>query len=122
MANEITLTINAQLVNGYLRDTFAPGAEQITQTTRGSHETVWVVGTSEEDLSIGDVATPGRVFLKNLDTTNYVDIGPKSGGSMVAAIRLSPGESHTFKSGPSVTWRAVANNAACRVLTKVWEL
>lgn len=122
MANEITLNVNASLSNGYLRDAFQPGGESITQTTKGSHAGVWVVGTSEEDLSIGDVATPGRVFLKNLDTTNYVDIGPKSAGSMVAAMRLSPGESHTFKSGPSVTWRAVANTASCRVQVKVWEL
>lgn len=122
MANEISLTISAQLNNGYLKDSYTPGVEQITQTTKGGHETIWVVGTSEEDLSIGDVATPGRMFVKNLDTTNYVDIGPKSGGAMVGAIRLSPGESHTFKSGPAVTWRGVANTASCRVLTKVWEL
>lgn len=122
MANEITLTVTAQLSNSYLKDSYTPGSEQITQTTKGAAAGVWIVGTSEEDLSLGDVTTPGRVFLKNLDTTNYVKIGPKSGGAMVEAIRLSPGESHTFKSAPGATWRAIADTASCRVLYKVWEL
>jgi len=33
------------------------------------------IGTSEEALVLGDVVTPGFIFVENLDVTNYVEIG-----------------------------------------------
>lgn len=122
MANEITLTISATITNGDFKDSFLPGAEQITQTTLGGHSTVWTVGTSEEDLVIGDVGTLGLFMIRNLDATNYVQIGKKVAGAMEASIRLRPGIPQVFQSEPGITWTAKANTAACKVQVKVWEL
>lgn len=122
MANEITLTISATITNGDFKDSFLPGAEQITQTTLGGHSTVWTVGTSEEDLVIGDVGTLGLMMLRNLDSTNYVQIGKKVAGAMEASMRLSPGIPMVIKSEPGITWTAKANTASCKVLVKIWEL
>ena len=120
MANEITVNINATCVNGYHRTPFQPSTKQITQTAVGEYSATWTVGTSEEDMSTGDITTMGLLGLLNTDTTNYVQIGPKSGGAMVPAMRLKPGEPNFIRCEPGVTWRAIANTAACKV--KVWLL
>lgn len=121
MANEISLTINGQLVNGNLKSTFAPGTKQYTQTTAGLWSNVVSVGTSEEDLTLADITTPGILCMINLDSTNYVDWGPKSGGVMVPAGRLKAGDMATFRVGNGVTLRWAANTAACKVLAWLLE-
>jgi hypothetical protein len=120
MANEITATVNISCVNGSFRQAFQPATKQITQAAIGGHITVWNVGTSEEDLTVGDVSTLGVMGLLNTDTANYVQIGPKSGGAMVASMRLKPGEPNFIRCEPGTTYRAIANTAACKVL--VWLL
>ena len=123
MADEFSYGTRFVCENGSFKHTIEHGTLRDTQATQGHNGGIVSVGSgAEEDLTVGDVATPGWVVMRNLDATNYVTYGPKSGGVMVEAIRLSPGESHTFKSAPSVTWRAIADTASCRVLVKVWEL
>ena len=73
------------------------------------------VGTSEEDLSVGDVGTVGWLFLRNLDSSNYVVFGPKSGGAMVAFGRLKAGEVAALRVSSGVTLRWQANTAAVKV-------
>lgn len=121
MANEITATVNVTTVNGSFRQAFQPATKQITQSAIGGHITVWNVGTSEEDLATGDVSTLGVMGLLNTDSTNYVQIGPKSGGAMVAAMRLKPGEPNFIRCEPGITWTAKANTAACKVLVWLME-
>ena len=120
MANEITVSLRAKVVNGNLTNEFNPGTLQITQAAQGMYAPVVAVGTSEEDLLSPDVATPGIMCLRNLDATNYVDWGPKSGGSMVAVGRLKAGEVALIRIGSSVTIRWVANTASVKV--QVWML
>ena len=120
MANEITLSVYGQVVNGNFTSRFQPGNVQITQTTLGSHAPIVVVGTSEEDMSFGDIGTVGIVAMRNLDSTNYVQYGPKSGGVMVAFGRLKAGEVAVFRMDSAVTMRWVANTASCKV--QVWAL
>lgn len=115
MANEITLTASVSLTNGNLKKSFAPGTVQITQTTLGADDRVVSIGTTEEDLAFGDVATLGFLCVRNLDSTNYVQWGPKSAGVMVAIGRLKPGEYAIIRIEPGVTIRAIANTAACKV-------
>ena len=70
------------------------------------------VGTSEEELAQGaDLGTPGVVFIKNLDTTNYVEIGCVTGQY---TIKLKAGEACMFRAAGSAVY-AVANTAACDV-------
>lgn len=120
MANEITLTSKAKVVNGSLTSEFNPGTIQVTQSALGMHAPIVIVGTSEEDLAVGDISTPGILCMRNLDGTNYVDWGPKSGGAMVAVGRLKPGEVAMFRVGSGVTLRWIANTAPVKV--QVWLL
>lgn len=76
------------------------------------------IGTSEEDITFTDVSSPRRLYMVNLDSTNYVKWGPKSAGAMVEMGRLYPdGTQASFDIAPSgVTLRMVANSASCNVL------
>lgn len=120
MADELKVTIQATLTNGYLKESINPGQQSLTQAAVGSHCPVVSVGTSEEDLSTGDISTLGWLFITNLDTANYVTYGPKSGGSMVAFGRIESGETHAVRLSPGITLRWQANTAAVKV--KVWVL
>lgn len=116
MANEITMTFVAKCLNGKLTQKFEPGSLSFDQTAQGMHAPVVVVGTSEEDFAVGDVTTPGWLWLRNLDTTNYVDYGPlASSGGMIALGRIEAGEIAAFRMNPSATLRWKANTAAVKV-------
>lgn len=120
MANELTINLTAQLVNGLHKELIQPGQLQVTQNTQLAHCPVVVVGTSEEDFDDGDVTTLGWLFMQNLDSTNYVTYGPKSAGVMVAFGRIKPGEVAAFRLEPGVIMRWIANTSSVKV--KVWLL
>lgn len=67
------------------------------------------IGTSEETLDVGDVSSSGLIVVKNLDDTNYVEIGLT--GSY--PIKLKPGQFCVFP--PTGTIYALANSADCDV-------
>ncbi len=69
------------------------------------------VGTGDESLALGDVATPGWLFVWNHDATNYITMG--SDGS-VYPIKLKAGEWGLFRwNGAAI--HAKANTAACKL-------
>lgn len=121
MAGTYRITIQTSLSNGNHKEEFKPGQTDIVQSAVGSHSPTQIIGTSQEDLSFGDIATVGRCEAINLDSTNYVDIGPKSGGTMVPAVRLMPGEPHAFRISPGQTWAGQANSASCKVQLRFYE-
>lgn len=121
MANELQITLSSKFTNGSLKDTIESSTLNVTQATQGFHGPMVSVGTSEEDFDDGDVATLGWIYLKNLDSANYVQWGPKSAGAMVAIGRLKAGEWAFFRLEPGVTLRWVANTAAVKVQVKLYE-
>jgi hypothetical protein len=121
MANEITATVKFKLVNGDLIVPFDLGTKRITQTTQGAFADTVTVSTSEQDLSLPTNSTvtaaiQGVFGVMNLDATNYVKYGPKSGGAMVEFGRLYPGVPQVVELAPSITLRWIAIGGACRVL------
>ena len=115
MANEITLTVGLQLVNSNLRAQFPQVSSQYTQTTAGMSDQVLTIGTSEEDVAMVDITTPGVCVLHNLDSTNFVKWGPKSAGNMVEMGRLKAGDKQVIRFGATVTLRMIADTASCKV-------
>lgn len=68
------------------------------------------IGTSEEEITQGaDLGTPGYVLAKNLDSTNYIEIGSTTG---VYDIKLKAGEFALWRHN-SATIYTKANTAAC---------
>lgn len=97
MANELTTQFNLQYTNG--SDSFNLGSisQQKTVSATPRIQGVQDIGTTEEALALGDVATDGGAFFaRNLDATNFVEIGRT--GSYV--VKLLPGE-FCFLSGVS---------------------
>ena len=122
MADEIKFTIEGEVTNGAYKEVLSRTRYEFDQDAIGDYSAVVSVGTSEEDLGVADVTVNGWLYLKNLDTTNYVTWGPKSAGAMVAMGRLEPGEFALFRMAPSsVTLRWVANSAAVKVKAILWQ-
>jgi len=74
------------------------------------------IGTSEESLAAGDVSTPGFLFIRNLDSSNYVEYSRSSGtptGSYVNKLKAGEFAFHRV-SGTDALY-AKANTAAVDV-------
>lgn len=119
MANEIRITPSFVVINGSLYLQMAPGLKYITQTTALVYDNVITCTTADTALSFSPItgANYGMLYMINLDSTNYVDIGVEaSGGAIFGFCRLKPGEPNgPFRVKPSVTLRSQANTASCQV-------
>lgn len=117
MANEITITGNLSCTNGTFSFATRESSKQANQSAvGGGGPGVVSCTTSDTVVTLGNLTTPGWGFIKNLDSTNYVEIGPTSGGAIVPFIKLLPGEFAIFRLAASVTLRSQANTATCKVL------
>lgn len=122
MANEINISFNAQIENGYYRDTIQLGQMQIDQAAIGRGGHVQNVGTDAEVVDLGDVATNGLLYLRNLDDTNYVTFGPQSDGATIEVFgKLKPGEFAFLRLAPTVVLWAEADTGACLVDVRLYE-
>jgi hypothetical protein len=120
MADEITLIVDLDLVNGVVEHDFSPNSISIDQSTARFVDTVLDIGTSAETISFGDIATKGVVILQNLDSTNYVTYGPDSTGQVTLG-RLNAGEIAVFRIDDSATLKATADTATCKVRFIAYE-
>jgi hypothetical protein len=115
MANEITATMSLKVANGSYQVTSPNIRVQDDQATIGEYSAVVDVGTTAEEVPTGDVASEGWWLITNLDSTNFVDYGPDSAGTMIPLGRLGPGKSNLLSLKPGVTVKWQADTAACKV-------
>ncbi|MDB4403275.1 hypothetical protein N9204_00405 [bacterium] len=95
MANEITVSAYLKVDDGTYSRATSTGNAQFDLTTSDvvAAGEIQTIGTTYEEITVGDVTTPGWSFFKNLDATNYVEIGIEhSGTTFVAFAKLEPGE------------------------------
>jgi hypothetical protein len=86
----------------------------VTMTGNGLVNATQVIGTTAETVSFGDIGgAPGEVVIKNLDATNFIEIGGDS-GLTVFKTKLMPGRSTIFQP-TSATLYAKANTADVRI-------
>jgi len=119
MANEI----NIQAVLTMQRFTPAmQGSGNLNINQTGTHfvANVQNIATGAEQLTLVDVATLGYLFVKNLDLTNYVQLGLDSGVTQIFA-KLRPGEFCLVPVNQTAIY-AKANTAAVDVLVCAAEL
>lgn len=75
------------------------------------------VGTSEETLALGDLASIGYVLIKNLDATNYVEAGVSTG---VYHVKIpASGIALCWFNGSAIYVKA--NTAACKIKYWIWH-
>ena len=110
MANELSLTISAsETKNGV---TYALDFNR-TVTVSGNTPVsiVQSIGTSDETLALGEISSLGYVIAKNLDATNFLEIGHTSG---TYSVKLKALEFCVFRVGSGMTAiHALANTGAC---------
>lgn len=114
MANEITVTMRINVANGSLRHREEPGPIQVNQsgtTAAGGSQSIptTAAGTA---VSVGSVSTLGYAYFRNVDTTNFVEIGVQVGGTFYPLMRLNAGEAAITRLSQSTTVYARANNLA----------
>lgn len=124
MANELTMVMSGTLVYSdaaALYDTIRQESIQVSPAVKGMFNKIFAIPTSDTVLTIGDITTLGYAFFKNLDTTNYITLGPTSGGALVPMLRLRAGYAAVIPLEPGITLRAQANTATVRLQVKVFE-
>ena len=122
MANEITVSFNAQVVNGFMRETIQPGQVQIDQAAIGRAGHAQEIGTSAEAVDLGDVSTNGMLYLRNLDDTNYILWGPQSDAATIEVCgKLKAGEFAWLRLDGSIVLWAQADTAACLLDVYLFE-
>lgn len=120
MANEINYFGSLSVSKGNL--SFRIDGANATADLAGVrvNRTVQNIGTTYEAIAVGDLATVGFAFFKNLDATNYVEVGGENSATFVPVLRLLPGET----AGPvrlSVAPHARANTAAVNLDVTICE-
>jgi hypothetical protein len=75
------------------------------------------IGTTEEQLVLGDVTTVGIVWIKNLDSTNFITVGTVTNQR---GFRINAGESFAFRAANNAVFCA-ANTAAVDVAYAVFS-
>ena len=111
MANELSLSVSLAFSKGGASVARSEGIQVTVTGDAFSHE-VQEIGTVEEALAQGsELGTPGYIFIKNLDSTNYVEIGSTTG---VYDIKLKAGEVCLYRHN-SATVYAKSNTATCNV-------
>lgn len=119
MANEISVTFAANVTKSNLLREFEPGAQRWDMAGDKIYHNTLDIGTSEESVtSFGDVSTEGYCYLRNLDDTNFVQVGF---ATTDYGIRLEPGEYAWFRLEPSADLFLKADTAACVVEIAVIE-
>lgn len=122
MAGTITTSLSVSVVNGTFVEDFSLGPAVIAQSAIGGGNPGTVsVTTSEGDITIS-LSAPGMVVIENLDATNFVQYGPKSGGAMIPFAKIKAGEWHKFALDGSVTLRAKADTATVKLRIRAYEV
>ena len=112
MSDEITVSMDLDLTNGDLERSVEVSSLQFDQAATGCIWQVVNAAAADEAIVTTELTSLGWCFMRNLDSTNYVEWGPDSGGSLVVCGRLEAGEIALFRLSPAITLRTQANTAA----------
>jgi len=121
MADEITYQFQTVLNNGNLQDQYSSGSSSADQSNAKLIRNVQTIGfATHEALELGDVATPGYAVFKNLDDTNFVQIGLEVGGTFYPFAKLSS-ENQGMVPLANVTFYAQADSADVELFYIIYD-
>jgi hypothetical protein len=103
MADEITMQVYLTFdKNGIAAFDIDSGNVSVDVTGNNAVYNIQDVGTSAENLVVGDVGTAGFIIAHNLDATNFVEIGYDDTG-FVSCTKLKAGEWQLFRMSDSAS-------------------
>jgi hypothetical protein len=115
MADEIAINTSLTITKDPLRYSRSESAQaSLAASTPARAGGVITVNTTEGLVPIGSVASAGYGIFKNLDATNYVELGIVVSSTFYPLIRLKPGTAVAFHLATNSLY-ARANTAACRM-------
>lgn len=120
MANEISVSQSISVTKSNLKFN---KSESYRATLAGTvyDAAVQNIGTTYEQVSVSGIGTAGLTHFKNLDTTNYVEIGIEhSGTTFVPFLKLKAGESAVVRLATATIF-AKANTLAVNLEYRVFE-
>lgn len=119
MANEITMSASMTVSKGGVAISTGSLSKTLDMTGTYAATESQSIGTSNEALSFNTTDITGDVNLvvKNMDSTNYVEIFKDSGNSHLLS-KLKAGQSCLLANVPSATLYGRANTAA--VIVQFW--
>lgn len=124
MANEITVSMSLKCVNGDNTYDRKVNGQQYDQAAQGGRGGVQEIGfAAHEVILVTDVAVEGWVFMRNLDGTNFVEVGIDVAAAFEPIIRMEPGEPCCFRASKDAgaTLYAKADTAAVELEYMVLE-
>lgn len=121
MADEISYQIALRCTKGYESESATPTSLVADKATIGAMGETQIVPTSDTVVDLGDLVAARWCYLRNLDTTNYIELGPTSGGAIVKMVKLKAGEACLFPLAASVVLRAIANTGSVNLKKLILE-
>jgi len=123
-ANEITAAITLKATKGYLDIQRSANAQwNLTNTAPNVSGLTQRIGTNTAELiSVGDVATPGWAWFRNLSTNNNIAVGVMDvNTNFLEFARFAPGEYGLIPLGTNSIYGMAngATNEANSVLEKI---
>jgi hypothetical protein len=115
------LNVNAEF-DLFKRDITAQGRE-VTLNALGNACGIVEVPTTAEGIALdfGDVASPGWLYMHNLDDTNFVKWGVDDGGDLIEVGKMKAKEEAWFRLDPTVTIRIQADTDDVLVQFEVFD-
>lgn len=124
MANEITIKESFSVTTSAGQTIDATNGLQTYQVDMTGKNVlchIQTIGTSEEAITLGDIAVGGMAYFKNLDATNFVSLRQGTGASDFA--RLKAGETARFRIDNDMTAPyAIADTASCDLLVVIADV
>lgn len=114
MANEITLQISMSRIDPDSvknRHDFYATMWQLDQTLKRHYDNILNIGTTEENVTFGDITTNGILLMINHATANYVEWGTTTAdypgkllfGEPAGPFRLNAGKTLYLKSNTAAS-------------------
>lgn len=125
MAGEIQVIAEVSIKKGSL-DWRSPGSNSrqsltLTGTGVGTGGRASIPTTAGGTaLATTGITTPGIAYFRNLDTTNYIELGRQVGGTFYPFVKLKAGEFYIFRLGTTAPY-AMANSGAVVLEYQMFE-
>lgn len=86
MANEITISINANLANGSIKDSQNLGNVNITQAGKTVYQDVIALTTSYAACGKGSIGSLGLMFINNVNAAGTIQVSVDGGSTSLLTI------------------------------------
>ena len=118
MANELRIEAQLEYSKSGVKE-IKHDSTYIDVSGESYNKSIQVIGTSNAQIGgASDIGTYGYMFLKNLDSTNYIEIADEDDTNYFC--KLKAGEFAMFRAADADYW-ARANTASCNLEVTVIE-